>query len=63
MLTRELRLNSEWCSAANNIGYENQPHSAAMSTRKITDETLENVMDIREYDVPYYVRVAIDLGN
>ncbi|KAL7311155.1 DNA polymerase epsilon catalytic subunit [Mucor circinelloides] len=52
---------AEVINAANNIGYENQPHSAAMSTRKITDETLENVMDIREYDVPYYVRVAIDL--
>lgn len=50
-------------SAANNIGYENQPHFAAMSSRKNPEDTLDNILDIREYDVPYYVRAAIDLGN
>lgn len=34
-----------------------------MSSRKSSEETLEYVMDIREYDVPYYVRVAMDLGK
>lgn len=34
-----------------------------MSARKSSEETLENIMDIREYDVPYYVRVAMDLGK
>ena len=32
----------------------------ASSAPKITDQT-ENIIDIREYDVPYHVRVAIDL--
>jgi DNA polymerase elongation subunit (family B) len=27
------------------------------------NEALDNVNDIREYDVPYYVRVAIDNGK
>ena len=27
---------------------------------RVTDQT-ENIVDIREYDVPYHVRVAIDL--
>lgn len=26
-------------------------------------EAIENIIDIREYDVPYHVRVAIDLGK
>ncbi|CEP06775.1 hypothetical protein [Parasitella parasitica] len=52
---------AEVINATNNIGYENPSHSAAMSTRKTSEESLENVMDIREYDVPYYVRVAMDL--
>lgn len=30
------------------------------STAKITDQ-MENILDIREHDVPYHVRVAIDL--
>lgn len=50
-------------SAANNIGYETQSHLAAMSSRKNPEEVLDNVLDIREYDVPYYVRVAMDLGT
>lgn len=50
-------------SAANNIGYENQSHFAAMSSRKNPEDTLDNILDIREYDVPYYVRAAIDLGK
>lgn len=34
-----------------------------MSSRKNPDDTLGNILDIREYDVPYYVRVAMDLGK
>lgn len=34
-----------------------------MSSRKNPNEAIDNIIDIREYDVPYYVRVAIDLGN
>ncbi|KAI8635918.1 hypothetical protein BD408DRAFT_448821 [Parasitella parasitica] len=52
---------AEVINATNNIGYENQPHFAAMSTRKSSEESLQNITDIREYDVPYYVRVAMDL--
>ncbi|KAG2195066.1 hypothetical protein INT47_003932 [Mucor saturninus] len=52
---------AEVVNAANNIGYENQPHFAAMSSRKNPEDTLDNILDIREYDVPYYVRAAIDL--
>jgi DNA polymerase epsilon subunit 1 len=54
---------THFTSAANNIGYETQSLSAAMSSRKNPEESLDNVLDIREYDVPYYVRVAIDLGK
>jgi hypothetical protein len=54
---------STFYSAANNIGYEDHAHFAAMSSRKNPDDTLENILDIREYDVPYYVRVAMDLGK
>ena len=32
----------------------------AYTTAKITDQ-MENIRDIREHDVPYHVRVAIDL--
>ena len=32
----------------------------AYATSKITDQ-MENIRDIREHDVPYHVRVAIDL--
>ena len=32
-----------------------------MSARRNPEDTLENIYDIREYDVPYYVRVAMDL--
>lgn len=35
--------------------------SAKSSRLRDPHEALDNVMDIREYDVPYYVRVAIDL--
>ncbi|KAI8979603.1 hypothetical protein BDF20DRAFT_870600 [Mycotypha africana] len=51
---------AEVINTANNI---HQVHSnlAAMSARKNPEEILENIVDIREYDVPYYVRVAIDL--
>ncbi|CAO3621731.1 unnamed protein product [Mucor hiemalis] len=52
---------AEVISETINIGYENQSHFAAMSSRKNPDDTLGNILDIREYDVPYYVRVAMDL--
>lgn len=32
-----------------------------MSNRRNPQETLDNIIDIREYDIPYYVRLAIDL--
>ena len=32
----------------------------AYTSSKVTDQ-MENITDIREYDVPYHVRVAIDL--
>lgn len=54
---------AEVLSAANNVGYENHTHFAAMSSRKNPEDTLDNILDIREYDVPYYVRVAMDLGR
>ncbi|KAI9351947.1 hypothetical protein BD770DRAFT_393656 [Pilaira anomala] len=52
---------AEVVNAANNIGYEGGSHLAAMSSRKNPDDTLDFILDIREYDVPYYVRAAIDL--
>lgn len=30
------------------------------TSKKISDQ-MENIIDIREYDVPYHVRVSIDL--
>ncbi|CEI95841.1 Putative DNA polymerase [Rhizopus microsporus] len=36
-------------------------YSAAMSSRRNPDEVLENVIDIREYDIPFHIRTAIDL--
>lgn len=30
------------------------------SSKKMTEQ-LDNIVDMREYDVPYHVRVAIDL--
>ncbi|CAO3645614.1 unnamed protein product [Cunninghamella echinulata] len=48
-------------SETNNISYESQHVSAAMSSRRNLQDALDYIIDIREYDVPYYVRVAIDL--
>lgn len=50
------------------IGYEVDDvalsrQKAAAARRAMTTNALENVIDIREYDVPYYVRAAIDNGN
>ena len=36
---------------------------AAASSRKNISDALDYVVDIREYDVPYYLRVAIDKGK
>ncbi|KAI8093391.1 uncharacterized protein BX664DRAFT_278331 [Halteromyces radiatus] len=44
----------------NNVSYEPE-YSSAMSSRKNPQEALDNIIDIREFDIPYYVRVAIDL--
>ncbi|ORX60308.1 hypothetical protein DM01DRAFT_1300034 [Hesseltinella vesiculosa] len=52
---------TEVVNETNHIAYDQDHQSAAMSSRKNPQETLENIIDIREYDVPYYVRVAIDL--
>ncbi|GAA5795942.1 hypothetical protein HPULCUR_001307 [Helicostylum pulchrum] len=52
---------AEVVNESNNIGYENGSYLAAMSSRKNPEETLDNILDIREYDIPYYVRTAIDL--
>ena len=37
-----------------------QSHAPVPAHSRVTDQ-LDNIMDIREYDVPYHVRVAIDL--
>lgn len=50
-------------SETNNINYENTTNLAALSSRRNPHETLENIIDIREYDIPYYLRVAIDMGE
>ena len=43
------------------IGYEE--YTTALKTSKKTNtDVMENIVDIREYDVPYYVRAAIDEG-
>ncbi|KAI9020780.1 hypothetical protein CLU79DRAFT_216823 [Phycomyces nitens] len=52
---------AEVVSEANHVHYEPEYSSASKSSRKNPNEALENIIDIREYDVPYYVRVAIDL--
>ncbi|CAO3595323.1 unnamed protein product [Absidia cylindrospora] len=52
---------TEVVNESNHISYEQQHSSASMSSRRNPQEVLENIIDIREYDVPYYVRVAIDL--
>ena len=36
------------------------PSAMATTSAHITDQ-MENILDVREYDVPYHVRVAIDL--
>ena len=36
--------------------------SYALKSRKRRDEVLDSLIDMREYDVPYVTRVAIDLG-
>ncbi|KAI8376487.1 uncharacterized protein BYT42DRAFT_574794 [Radiomyces spectabilis] len=46
---------------ANNIQYDHESHLASMSSRRSTQDALDNIIDIREYDIPYYARVAIDL--
>ncbi|CAO3684825.1 unnamed protein product [Umbelopsis vinacea] len=45
----------------NSIDYEHSTKLAALSSRRNPHETLENIIDIREYDIPYYLRVAIDM--
>lgn len=45
------------------IRYESSNNISATNFRKNPHDALENIIDIREYDVPYYVRCAIDLGN
>ncbi|KAJ2957645.1 hypothetical protein NQZ79_g6638 [Umbelopsis isabellina] len=45
----------------NSIDYENPTNLAALSSRRNPHESLENIIDIREYDIPYYLRVAIDM--
>jgi DNA polymerase elongation subunit (family B) len=50
-------------SETNNIDYEHTTNLAALSSRRNPHETLENIIDIREYDIPYYLRVAIDMGK
>ncbi|KAI9311051.1 hypothetical protein BX666DRAFT_2032324 [Dichotomocladium elegans] len=52
---------AEVVNETNHIAYEHNTGLAAISSRKNPNEAIENIIDIREYDVPYYVRVAIDL--
>ncbi|KAF7724021.1 DNA polymerase epsilon catalytic subunit [Apophysomyces ossiformis] len=33
----------------------------SMRSQKSSHEAIENIIDVREYDIPYYIRVAIDL--
>jgi DNA polymerase epsilon subunit 1 len=49
------------CRSASNIYYEREQEAKAISARKNPKEALDHIIDIREYDIPYYVRVAIDL--
>ncbi|KAI9489936.1 hypothetical protein BDB00DRAFT_875783 [Zychaea mexicana] len=53
---------AEVVSETNHIRYDPGSGLASMSSRKNFNEAIENIIDIREYDVPYYVRVAIDLN-
>jgi DNA polymerase elongation subunit (family B) len=32
-------------------------------SKRTAIEILDNIIDIREYDIPYYIRVAIDNGK
>ena len=34
-----------------------------MSVRRDPHEALNNIIDIREYDIPYYLRTVIDNGT
>ncbi|KAI7872108.1 hypothetical protein BDF14DRAFT_1992796 [Spinellus fusiger] len=52
---------AEVVNEANHLYYEPDVTTASMSSRRNPNEALEDIIDIREYDVPYYVRVAIDL--
>lgn len=51
-------------AASTSISYEiaGEPGRAAVKSKAYSNP-LDNVVDLREYDVPYYVRVAIDLGG
>jgi DNA polymerase epsilon subunit 1 len=49
-------------AAATAIHYEPLEGKQAFKSKAYSDP-LDNVEDLREYDVPYYVRVAIDLGG
>ncbi|KAI7849576.1 hypothetical protein BDC45DRAFT_551393 [Circinella umbellata] len=55
---------AEVVSETNKIRYDPSSSSglASMSSRKNYNEAIDNIIDIREYDVPYYVRVAIDIN-
>ena len=41
------------------FGGDNQAPSTSSTSKKLSDQ-MDNILDIREHDVPYHVRVAID---
>ena len=55
LLNWNWKLNDLWPLLPNRSSAE-----PAYTSSKVTDQ-MENITDIREYDVPYHVRVAIDL--
>lgn len=38
-------------------------HLTNKSNSRNPDEALENLTDIREHDIPFHIRMAIDLGK
>ncbi|KAG1384872.1 hypothetical protein G6F61_000060 [Rhizopus arrhizus] len=51
---------AEMVNTTNGIKY-NHANSNRTIARRNPDETLENIIDIREYDIPFHIRMAIDL--
>lgn len=50
---------AETVSAANDFGMDHEP----ISSKAGGGDGLDYIVDIREYDIPYTIRVAIDKGR